>query len=152
MKMALFKGANRLLTCLFGSTSLTFSFAPPCSTLLHLPNMQRNATFLVAASDSIRGSTAATYAGSCIRPCFLKFHCRKKFVSRRSEIELLQKACKGLGDWPAPPPLSQEEEELKEEEEEEKEESVKTKLLLTLVISGQVVPWSNLYNRSFRPD
>ena len=33
-------------------------------------------------------------------------HFQKRWVSRQSEIELLQKACKGLGDWPAPPPLS----------------------------------------------
>ena len=50
MKMALFKGATRLLTCLLGSTSLACSFAPPCSTLLHLPNMQRNATSVTDAS------------------------------------------------------------------------------------------------------
>ena len=50
------------------------------------------------------------------------FYFKKKWVSRRSEIELLQKACKGLGDWPAPPPLSQE-----EEEEEEKKKKKKKK-------------------------
>ena len=38
---------------------------------------------------------------------FLKFfYIREKWVSTWSELELLRKACKGKGDWPAPPPLS----------------------------------------------